>query len=512
MNIASKKISIMWFKKDLRLYDNEALSSAAANGFTVGLFSLDNLRWNTSDLSTRHKVLLLKGLYELAKRLISYRVPVYLARGNFIDTLTGLKREFEEFTLYSHQETGNFSSYLLDKKVRKWCKSNHILWEEKRQNNVIRGLKQRDVWSRKWKEFMGKECLKIPVFQSNVCNPQIKNNQFLSPEVHDFEWNGLLKFCGLDHLALDSASKSLPDNLNETMQRLLTSFFQERSLNYRTEMSSPLKAEYSCSRLSPFLTSGMLSIRALYKELLSASEELKSKEFNATKFNSLRSFEKRLHWRCHFIQKLEFEPQLEFRCMHVNYEHVRNQNKLNAQEEEFLNLWKEGKTGFPLIDACMNYLKTTGWINFRMRAMLVSFASNNLWLHWTHSGEHLARLFLDYEPGIHWPQMQMQSGTTGINTIRIYNPEKQFVDQDPDQSFTKKWNPNGWPYSEFDKIVDLKKSSQAAREKLWAMRKSKKFVDLAKKVYLDHGSRKRKNFKQKRQLVSNSQLELLDKQ
>tara|TARA_B100000085_G_C18299627_1_gene413728 strand:+ start:11 stop:607 length:597 start_codon:yes stop_codon:yes gene_type:complete len=198
--------------------------------------------------------------------------------------------------------------------------------------------------------------------------------------------------------------------------------------------------------------------------------------------------------------------------MHVNYEHVRNQNILNAQEEDFLNLWKEGKTGFPLIDACMNYLKTTGWINFRMRAMLVSFASNNLWLHWTHSGEHLARLFLDYEPGIHWPQMQMQSGTTGINTIRIYNPEKQFVDQDPDQNFTKKWNPNGWPYSEFDKIVDLKKSSQAAREKLWAMRKSKKFVDLAKKVYLDHGSRKRKNFKQKRQLVSDSQLELLDKQ
>ena len=106
----------------------------------------------------------------------------------------------------------------------------------------------------------------------------------------------------------------------------------------------------------------------------------------------------------------------------------------------------------------------------------------------------------------------MQSGTTGINTIRIYNPEKQFLDQDPDQSFTTKWNPNGWPYSEFDKIIDLKKSSQAAREKLWARRKSKKFVDLAKKVYLDHGSRMRKNVKQKRQLMPNSQLELLDKQ
>ena len=103
MNSAPKKINIMWFKKDLRLYDNEALSSAAANGFTIGLFSLDKQRWDTSDLSTRHKVLFLKGLYELAKRLASYRVPIYIAKGNFIDTLTSLKREFEEFTLYSHQ-------------------------------------------------------------------------------------------------------------------------------------------------------------------------------------------------------------------------------------------------------------------------------------------------------------------------------------------------------------------------------------------------------------------------
>ena len=158
----------------------------------------------------------------------------------------------------------------------------------------------------------------------------------------------------------------------------------------------------------------------------------------------------------------------------------------------------------------MNYLKMTGWINFRMRAMLVSFASNNLWLHWTHSGEHLARLFLDYEPGIHWPQMQMQSGTTGINTIRIYNPEKQLVDQDPNQEFTTRWNPNGWPHSKIDQIVDLKNSTQSARERLWTLRKSKTFVDLAKKVYHEHGSRMRQNSRRKRQSSSNTQLTLLE--
>ena len=71
--------------------------------------------------------------------------------------------------------------------------------------------------------------------------------------------------------------------------------------------------------------------------------------------------------------------------------------------------------------------------------MLVSFASNNLWLDWRKFAHHLSNIFTDYEPGIHYSQIQMQSGTTGINTIRIYNPIKQSYDQDKDGIFIKKW-------------------------------------------------------------------------
>jgi hypothetical protein len=84
-----------------------------------------------------------------------------------------------------------------------------------------------------------------------------------------------------------------------------------------------------------------------------------------------------------------------------------------------------------MVDACMRQLCATGWLNFRMRAMLVSFAAYHLWLHWRAPGLFLARQFLDFEPGIHWSQMQMQSGTTGINTLRIYSPAKQARDHDP---------------------------------------------------------------------------------
>ena len=70
-----------------------------------------------------------------------------------------------------------------------------------------------------------------------------------------------------------------------------------------------------------------------------------------------------------------------------------------------------------------------------MRAMLMSFASYNLWLPWQESGSVLASKFIDYEPGIHWNQCQMQSGTTSINVNRIYNPIKQGKDHDPKGTF-----------------------------------------------------------------------------
>ena len=155
----------------------------------------------------------------------------------------------------------------------------------------------------------------------------------------------------------------------------------------------------------------------------------------------LVAFENRLHWRCHFMQKLESEPAIEYRNLHSKFNGFRDETYRDSVYENRLSHWKNGTTGWPLVDACMAMLRQTGWINFRMRAMLISTASYLLWLHWRETGLHLAREFLDYEPGIHWSQVQMQSGTTGINMLRIYNPVKQAMNQDPDGVFVRYWLP-----------------------------------------------------------------------
>ena len=169
-----------------------------------------------------------------------------------------------------------------------------------------------------------------------------------------------------------------------------------------------------------------------------------------------------------------------------------------------------------MVDACMRYLNATGWLNFRMRAMVVSFASYHLWLHWRPTGLHLARQFLDYEPGIHYCQLQMQSGTTGINAVRIYSPIKQVKDQDPEGTFIRRWVPElgGVPAEHIAEphlmshdaqlragcvigrnypkpIVDHKQAVAQAKRAIYGVRRRTSSRDEAQAVFKRHGSRRR---------------------
>ena len=290
-------------------------------------------------------------------------------------------------------------------------------------------------------------------------------------------------------------------------QNLLKSFLSVRGEKYRTSMSSPLSGEIACSRLSPHISWGTISMREVNSAVKSRQIALKNLPSGSMVWKqSLKSYNSRLHWHCHFIQKLEDEPQIEFENLHSAYDGVRKV----GENGDALKAWAAGETGLPFVDACMRYLRENGWLNFRMRAMLMAVASYHLWLHWREPGLELARLFTDYEPGIHWSQVQMQSGTTGINVIRIYNPVKQGKDHDPAGVFIRKWVPelsaipdfflhepwkaensaqvlgSAYPYP----IVDHLDVAKAARQKLWAVRRSDTFREEADKIQDRHGSRK----------------------
>jgi deoxyribodipyrimidine photo-lyase len=283
---------------------------------------------------------------------------------------------------------------------------------------VVRRLASRDLWAANFERRMREAVVEAP-------------KTLVSPEALRYE-PGFRRLPDHNELGVAANTKIAPPGGESFACDTLQSFLYEGGREYRSHMSSPVTAD-SSSRLSPYLAFGNTSI----KQTVQAAN-LRQKELNQVPqpdrlwLDSIKSFQSRLRWHCHFMQKLEDEPSIEFRNMSSVYDDIREEF-----DQELFEAWCLGMTGYPMVDACMRALKATGWINFRMRAMLVSFSSYHLWLHWRPAAVYLARHFLDFEPGIHFSQIQMQSGTTGINTIRIYSPAKQALDQDPPGDFYK---------------------------------------------------------------------------
>jgi len=476
------KINICWFKKDLRVVDNEALYESSKDYDVLPIYIVEKEKWQQLSHSYRQWHFCKECLFDLKEDLYSMGQPLIIKIGDVIDVFEEIKKTFEIKGIYSHQETGDFLSYKRDQKVRKWTKEHNIPWTEYIQFGVFRGPQKRDKWAKNHKKHFEKEIINI----TKLFKPlPFQGENLPSDNFFDFE--------------NDKCHGSIKGGRKEALKRL-NHFLNDEINSYGKNISSPEKSYFSCSRLSPYITMGCVSL----KEILKKTKHLKSKD--------IKMFTSRLFWHCHFIQKLETQPELEFKEYHPYFENIRVKN------DYFLEAWSEGKTGYPFLDACMRSLNHNGWINFRMRAMLMSFASYNLWIPWQESGLKLAQKFIDYEPGIHWNQCQMQSGTTSINTNRIYNPIKQGKDHDPKGSFIKKWVPElkdipedlihePWLINKFDiynshninyvkPIIDLKLTSRDARKSLLQISLKEGYWNISKMIYEKHGSRK-SSFKRK---------------
>jgi deoxyribodipyrimidine photo-lyase len=428
--MAVQGIQLVWLKRDLRIADHAALSAACAHGHVVVLYVYEPELLGAAEHDSSHLDFINQALRELDVQLRERGAQLTLRHGRLPDVFEELHKSHPISALYSHEETGGDLTYKRDIRVAQWAKARGIAWREIPQFGVVRRLKSRDGWATRWERRMTEPMLRAPLAVPGAVGVQA----------------GVVRTTA--ELGLPVSTKRAAQPGGElAATAMLQSFLNERGMNYRADMASPEPGWEGCSRLSPHLAYGTISMRAVYKHTVARQRKLRALlqsrtgELSAADgkawLDSLVSFQGRLHWHCHFMQKLESQPSIEFENINRSYDGLRE----NQHNSALFEAWKAGQTGYPMIDACMRALHQTGWINFRMRAMLVSFAAYDLWLHWRPVGVYLATQFLDFEPGIHFSQLQMQSGTTGINTLRIYNPVKQAIDQDADGVFIRRYIP-----------------------------------------------------------------------
>ncbi len=496
---------VVWFKRDLRIEDHAPLRHASAAGAIVCLYALEPEAQRQPEADARHYAFLFDCLHELRAALAARGARLCVLHADMPAALEQVRHHVGPIeAVEAHEETGGAWAFARDRRVRAWAAERGIALREWPHNGVVRGLDTRDRWARHWASRM-----RAP--------PEPAAADLRDAAVAALD-DGIPPLRALD--VPRAGHGSIQRGGTTEARRLLSGFLDIRGSDYRRAMSSPVTAFDACSRLSPHFAFGTLSIRQAHYDLEGARESLRqARERHPGHLASLESFAARLRWHCHFIQKLEDEPELEWRNLDRTADGLRTENAADwsdAERERF-ERWCLGATGYPMVDACMRALRTLGWINFRMRAMLMSFAGYHLWLHWREPAIHLARLFTDFEPGIHYSQAQMQTGTTGINAPRIYSPAKQVRDQDPEGRFIRAWIPAlaGVPKSWLAEphrmpenlqlrygcrigtdypapVVDPRTAYHGARERIGELRRSPGQKAEAQRVYRKHGSRKRR--------------------
>ena len=460
-------LQVVWLKKDIRIRDHAPLYQASLLGPTLIVYVFEPSLWTYGDLAVRHRDFLLESLEDLNHSLKPYHHTVYLFLGEMEEALERLHTHFGPFHLHAHKEHGLDHTYQRDKRVAKWLQLNGCRFSEYSHYAVKRGTFRLDNRSTFTEAWLKKPVLPVP--------KQIPSPGSI-PEGFTDSWAEIKSFALPGIPLIDGIRGGESRAIHQAKH-----FFDERFKKYNVHINKPHFSWHSSSLLSAHITFGNVSLRQLHKASLKHLERHQNNPSSQNTFwlKQLESFYSRLFWHDTFMQRIEKDTFIDVRIKDPRFKDVRKDDLVLCDK------WLKGETGIPYVDACMKALHHRGWLNFRQRAVMASFAMNVLLLDWRRVGTVLAHAWMDYEPAIHWNQIQMQGGLLPQRHIPMYDVIKQAKQTDPEGLFVKTWCPalktlnpevvhEPWlldpnPYRE--PIIDLKEAFEHGKTLLYSLKK-----------------------------------------
>ena len=287
-----EKFQIVWLKRDLRIEDHCAFFEARKRGRVLALYVAEPQYWDLPDTSGRQWKFVAGCLAPLQSQLAKLGIPILYFKGDAEVAFKKLHGIVNLDAVHAHQETGNYWTFERDQNVGAFLKHASIPLKEHLQHGVFRQLESRDGWAERWDRMMLESGPPLPARQEWP-------TEVMEKLQHEF----LLEVPTLA-LESDKCSGRQVGGRDEGLS-LLASFLNGRGEHYRRAMSSPLEGADACSRISTHLAAGTLSMREVFQAALSRLQELdKENPEHSNMRKSISSFTSRLHWHCHFIQKL----------------------------------------------------------------------------------------------------------------------------------------------------------------------------------------------------------------
>ncbi|RYZ89526.1 MAG: deoxyribodipyrimidine photo-lyase [Proteobacteria bacterium] len=432
-------ISIVWFRRDLRLLDNEAVSRATTESTQcLYIFIIDPWFFKQPEIGLLRVKFMFECLSALDDQLQKYGNRLIILNGESVATMSrlidNLKSHGYHPKLYFNHDIQVSYGRQRDDAITAYCDANNIPLATTYNYFLLHDEAEMDDWWKRYYDYQYADQFPLPDIRPEQA--EVRN---IVNQLDQFSAQTLAKDLSL---TLPTPTQTLFVGGENAARQAVYSFIKDRVNGYRWKISRPFLAQNGAtSLLGPHLAFGTISNRAVFQA--AAGHRTKVVTARPKKAFDIATYLDRLRWRDSFTQRLWFHPDLIWKNRFAEFDDVYNEKPLTPQQQDYFDRWKNGTTGFPLLDAAMTQLKHDGFINFRMRAMAATFLTINCGVSWHHGARHFMNCLVDGDIAInHW-QWQMQAGITNplSPTFRMYSPTKNLRDRDSSAAYVHFWLP-----------------------------------------------------------------------